>query len=426
MKEVLAVFLSAVLAAVALAVPVPHNADNPLAHLVRLYENLRFFELREAVAGMADNRAVAMEFFRGAVAVAFNRLEPAVEALRDYLEAAADLTPRSLTRESLTLLAEAYSRQGRYGDAARAHRLILERFSAGLDRAHKAHFEDQYNLWSALAGTPPQTIELGNGATIRMTNRYFPARIGDREYLVGTDTGSNVSVIYESLANEQSIPLVGRDIKVQTVTGKTIIGRAGVVREIRIGPIVVRNVVVLVLPDSFFRSSSPRTGVERRALLGMPVLAALGELTETRAGDLIIPARPAHRSAGNMCFFGSMPVVEVLHRGTRLSLCLDTGSPTTYLYPPFFRRYRGEIQARSRPRVSLLHGVGNERSVEIRILDRFAFETDGRSVAMDKVPVQTVVTHADSRRFFGTLGTDVLRKCRRMTVNFESMSFILE
>ncbi len=28
--------------------------------------------------------------------------------------------------------------------------------------------------------------------------------------------------------------------------------------------------------------------------------------------------------------------------------------------------------------------------------------------------------------FFGTLGTDVLRQCRRMTFNFESMCFILE
>lgn len=426
MKRVVAVLLSGVIAAAALAAPARRDAASPVTRLARLYEDCRFFELRDAVKGMTDNREVELDFFRGAVELGFNRLVPAVAALRGYLMDTMSLPPRSLTREAWALLAEAYRRQGRYRDAAEAYQVVLRRFGAELGPASKAHYEDQYNLWSALSEVPPQTVDLGNGALIRMTNRHFPARIGGREFFAGTDTGSNISVLYESLAQEQGIPLLGRDIKVQTVTGRTIVGRAGLVRELRIGPIVVRNVVVLVLPDGFFPSDKARLGVDRRALLGTPVLAALTEMTETRDGDLIIPAKPARRSNENMCFFGSMPVVEVVHRGARLSLCLDTGSPMTYLYPPFFRRYRGEIQVRSRPRVSLLHGVGNKRSVDVRIIDRFAFETDGRSVIMDRIPVQTEVTHADSRHFFGTLGTDVLRQCRRMTVNFESMSFILE
>ena len=426
MKRVLAVLLSGAIAAAALAAPAGHDAVNPLVKLARLYAGHRFFELRDAVVGMADNRQTDMEFFRGAVAVAFNRLGPAIAALRAYLADTMDLPPGGLIREAWALLAEAYRRQGRYRAAAEAYQAILQRLGAELSPVSKAQYEDQYSLWSALADVPPQTVDLGSGALIRMTNRHFPARIGGREFFAGTDTGSNISVLYESLAADLGIPLLGGDIKAQTVTGKAIVGRAGLVRELRIGPIVIRNVVVLVLPDSLFPATRSRLGVDRRALLGTPVLEAFKELTETREGDLIIPAEPTRRSGENMCFVGSMPVVEVVHRGARLSLCLDTGSPLTYLYPPFFRRYRGEIQVRSRPRVSLLHGVGNKRSVDVRILDHFNFETDGVSVAMDRIPVQTEVTNTDSRHFFGTLGTDVLRQCRRMTFNFESMCFILE
>ena len=426
MKRALTLCVCAVWAAAALALPARRGPDNPLVRLARLYEDQRFFELRDAVARMADNRQTEMAFFRGAVDVAFNRLGPAVAALTDYLADTAGLPPGGLTREARALLAEAYRRQGRYRDAAEAYQVILRRFGAELGPGTKARFEDQYSLWSALADVPPQTVDLGNGALIRMINRHFPARIGGREFFAGTDTGSNISVLYESLASDLGVPLLGGDIKAQTVTGKAIVGRAGLVREMRIGPIVIRNVVVLVLPDNLFQTARSRLGVDRRALLGTPVLEALKELTETRDGDLIIPARPGRRASENMCFVGSMPVVEVVHRGARLSLCLDTGSPLTYLYPPFFRRYRGEIQVRSRKRVSLLHGVGNKRSVDIRILDHFSFETDGVSVNMNRIPVQTEVTHADSRHFFGTLGTDILRQCRRMTFNFESMSFILE
>jgi len=43
-----------------------------------------------------------------------------------------------------------------------------------------------------------------------------------------------------------------------------------------------------------------------------------------------------------------------------------------------------------------------------------------------KIAVHTEVTHADTRYFHGTLGLDILAQCSRMTLNFESMSFILE
>ncbi len=40
--------------------------------------------------------------------------------------------------------------------------------------------------------------------------------------------------------------------------------------------------------------------------------------------------------------------------------------------------------------------------------------------------IQTHETHPDSRNFHGVLGIDLLSQCSRMTLNFVSMSFILE
>jgi hypothetical protein len=126
-------------------------------------------------------------------------------------------------------------------------------------------------------------------------------------------------------------------------------------------------------------------------------------------------------------FFSSFtPITEVMHRGVPLLMCIDTGSETTVLHPSFLRRYRGEIQPRSRQRKALLRGVGGVRLVKFRLLSEFDFRAGGRDVSLRRVAVQTEATNLLSYRFSGTLGLDFLSECSRLTLNFESMSFVLE
>jgi hypothetical protein len=405
---------------------VPAGPTTDLQRLARLYEDSRYFELRDALAPLRDDPAPDLEFFRGTVDQVFNRLEPAVSRLRRFLAAAEKGPVRMLTKEAGVLLADAYLRLGRYREAAVALRGVLARFGPILDEEERANLEKQAGLLAALAGVPPQKVEIPADTAIRMTDRHFPVQVGRRTFFAGYDTGANLSVLYESMAAELGVPLYGPAIRVQTGTGGWVEGRTGVLAEMRLGPIVFRNVVVLVLPDRFFRSAKARSGVDRRGLLGAPVLEALREFTETAAGEFLVPARPRPREGENMCFSGFMPVIEAVHRGARIRLCLDTGAAATVLYLPFYRRHRGEINARARPREITVGGIGDSRRVTVRVLDEFDFRAGGKDLAMRRVLVQTEATHADTRYFHGTLGNDLLSHCSRMTLNFVSMSFILE
>lgn len=401
------------------------HKTNDIRHIARLYETGRYFELRDALAALKDDRSVEIEFFRGAVDQVFNRLDAAVPRLRGFIAATGRSPACSLAKEAWVLLADAFRRLGRYRETADAFRSVLDRFGPLLDDAERAGYENQADSWSSLAGIPPQSVEFLADTVIRMTNRHFPVRVGRRTFFVGYDTGANMSVLYKSIADELGIAVFGPAIKIQTGTGLWIGGRTGVVPELKLGSLIVRNVIVLVLPDEVFPSAKARFGVDRRGLLGAPVLEGFREFTETAAGELIVPARPRSRTTENMCFSGFMPVVEAFHRGARLGLCLDTGAAATSLFPPFYRRYRGEIDARTRPRLSLVEGVGKPRAVPVRVLDEFAFRAGGQDLAIRKVMVQTLATHADSRYFHGTLGVDIMSQCSRMTLNFVSMSFIL-
>jgi hypothetical protein len=425
-KRVLIAGLAVVLAIAAVPLPAARKAADPLERLARLYEDGRYFELRDAVAAIKDPSLPELEFFRGAVDELFNRLDPAVSRLRNYLRSTEKSPAHMLIKEAWTLLGDTFRRLGRYREAAGAFQNILDHFGTVLNDDERINFRSQIELWSSLADVPPPRVEIAADTVIRMTKRQIPVLIGGRTFFVGYDTGSNLSILFKSVADELAVARYGPPIKVQTSTGKSIVGRVSVVPEMRLGSILIKNAIFLVLPDELFRSRETWSDMDQRGLLGLPVLEAFKEITETRDGDLIIPASPRPRPEQNMCFSEFLPIVEVRFRGARLSLCLDTGSSATYLYPPFLRRYRGEIKSRSRVRKSTLAGVGNSRSVSVHVLDEFAFKVGGKDLALRKVPVDAQITHADTRVFHGTLGIDILGQCTRMTLNFISMSFILE
>ncbi len=406
--------------------PARRQAKDPIERLARLYEECRYFELRDALPPPEAEGPVELAFFRGAVDQVFNRLEPAVLRLRDFLEVTRNGPPRMISKEAWVLLADAYRRLGRYREAADACRQALRRFGRLLPGNERDGLLSQADLWSALADIPPQRVEVARDATVRMTNRRFPVRVADRTVLFGYDTGSNMSILFKSVADELGLALYGPPVKVQTGSGGSVDGRIGVVPELGWESIRIWNAVFLILEDDLFPAGSDRADGVRKGLLGMPVLEALGEITETRAGDLIVTARPRPRRAQNMCFSGFMPVVEAIHRGARLRLCLDTGATATSLYPPYYRRFRGEINGRSRLRESVVGGLGDPRTVAVRVLDEFAFRAGGMDFALRRVLVQTQETHADSLRFHGTIGVDLLPRCSRLTMDFASMSFIAE
>ena len=419
-----ALFFAALAAA---ALPVfSEKSPDPSARVSSLYAEGRYFELRDALSALTDDSSAETEFYRGAVDQIFNRLDSAALRLERYLRNTEGRAVPRRDKEARFLLADAYYRLGRYADSAEAYRRILARYGPTFSAAEKAGCENQAGFVATLAGFPAPSVSVDDDTIIGMTDRHFPVQVGGRIFYFEYDTGSSVSIMCWSAAATLSIPMQGPPIRIQTGTGEGVDGRIGIVSEMRMGAVVIRNAAFLILPDDAFLPMKLRPGDRPGGLLGMPILAALKEFTETRDGDLIIPARPRPRTGQNMGFSGFRPFVEILYRGERLSFCLDTGADKTALYPPFFRIYQAWIKHRTTPRKSLVNAVGGSRAVPVYMLDEFAFASGGKGLALRRVAVQTKATHAGSLVFHGNLGLDILRQCSRITFNFESMSFIPE
>ncbi len=424
------VLIAAAAIALPAAGPAPPAARkgglNPLDDLARLCRDGRYFELRDAVARLDADPSPALDFYRGAVDVSFNRLEPAVAHLLGYLGGAPGRSSPPLARAARLLLADAYRRLGRYRDSAEMMRTILDRNGSSLNSGERLSLRNQLQLWSALSEVPPQTVEIRGDSDVPMSGRHIPVNAMGRTLSLGYDTGSSLSVLFRSAADDLGLPLFEPAFRIQSVTGKWIEARAAVVPELRFGEVTVRNAVFLVFPDSFFAPGRFYEGMTRHGLLGAPVMVALREFTETRDGRLLVPASPRTGPVvENMCFFGFTPVVEVLYRGAGLPFIFDSGSAETFLHPPFFRRFRGEINNRSKGKTIVLAGVGDRKIVRARVVDELDFEAGGLSLSLKRVSVHEQVTNNCSGLFFGTLGLDLLGQCERITLNFESMSCIL-
>ncbi len=402
------------------------NARSPLARLVRLYEEGRYFELRDAVALMDWNPSVEMEFFHGAVDAAFNRLGSAAAHLRRYTREWESRPVRPLDKEAWLLLSDVFRREGLYGKAAEALREVDSRFGTAFDQGEKRSLGDQIAFWSLVADIPPQTVSVEEDTTIRMEKRIFPVLIEGRAVPFGYDTGSSLSILYRSAAEDLGLPILPGTARIQTSTGAWIDGQVTVAREVRLGSVRVTNAIFLILPDEMFAAPHPGFGGGRKGLLGAPILVGLGEFTETKDGRLIIPASPPVHRLENMCLSGFLPIVDVDYRYARLPFFLDTGAAATTLNPPFVHRYPGETRSRSRARKTTLSGVGSRRPVTFHILREFAFKAGGKRLALRHIAAHTRVTNSNTGRFFGTLGLDILDECSRMTVNSVSMTFILE
>lgn len=417
-------------AAFAAAAPPPPGAagEIPTAPdpLASLYAERRYFELREALDDPKAGAAAEVEFYRGAVDQVFNRLEDSIARLEQYLrdtDAGADPLKRE---EACYLLAESFTRRGCYQKAAETYRQILQRFGPVLSPEEKAICENQEQFVAALAGFPPMSVRIDDDTTIGMIDRRFPVLVNDRTVFFKYDTGSSVSILCWSAAAVLDVSIQGPPVRIQTGTGEWIDGRIGVIPEMRMGSVFIRNAVFVILPDEALLPMKLRPGEIRGGLLGLPVLAAFREFTETRDGDLIIPARPGPRAGGNTGFYGFRLFVEIVHRGDRLALFLDSGADSTVLHPPFYRRFRGLINNSAPPAKARLEAVGGARTVPVRLLDEFAFDLGGKNLALRRVAVQMNAAHAGSRHFYGNLGLDVFRECKRITFNFESMSVSAE
>lgn len=390
------------------------RGGEPGAELLARYEARDFFALERRLPSLPADDPQRL-FFEGVLASARLRDARAEELLARFL-GLPDVTPQQ-RMEALFVLGNGRLRRGEYAAAARALSEALRGPISHLNAARKLDAEQNLAAVRALAGFPPPVVEVsGTETTLPVTRDgfgliHFDLQVDGQAERGVFDTLSNANLVSESFARSHRLRMTRTPVAIRAVTGRSVPGRFGMADRVRIGGLVLRNVVFLILPDGSL--AAPGAGESAGVVAGLPLLLPMGRARyDSARGTLTIAPtkKPPGMLAsidGNFLFDGLTPLVRVEHQGEPLPFVLDTGAQRTKLLPAFGRRFprawaaTGSGTLRGR-------GVGGTDRVEASFLPALALEVGGTTVPLRNVPALPA-----QRAFLppvdGTLGMDFLR-----------------
>jgi hypothetical protein len=241
------------------------------------------------------------------------------------------------------------------------------------------------------------------------------------------DTGAGLSTISESFADELKLKRLTGTLLVNGSTGARNRSSLAVADTLYLGTVLLRNVVFLVLPDSELTFSQINLSI--KAILGLPIIAKLGELHILQEGLLTMQpeARPNPCNMkpvgwwSNLALNGWSPIISVVVEGDTLSFHFDTGASGTELYPTYLARHRGRVLREGVAAKSERGGAGGIVQSDVYRLKNLGMEVAGRRVMLHKVDVIADATASRGDTFYGNLGQDVIGKFPEMVLDFKHM-----
>lgn len=211
----------------------------------QLYEQKRYFELRDSVA---DSPIETRAFFQSIVAAKFNRPAEAMELGQEYLQ-----TKHTLHRQdALELIANSAFRSFQYREAADTIQAVLDEFGDKIASKKKDDLLNFQSICRAVEQVPQQRVSKQGHTKLQNLEKSglkVNVTAGAEALPLLFDTGANISVLRKGIADKLGVRMLPSAIKVGTMTGNTVNAQMGVLPEIRIGQITVENPIFLVMSD---------------------------------------------------------------------------------------------------------------------------------------------------------------------------------
>jgi predicted aspartyl protease len=394
----------------------------------QLYKNKQFFDLRDAVEKAAKPLPPDYLFYRAAVANRFNDPKGSISFLDTFLKLRIGSDER--IQEAYELLADNYVKTFQYGKAAAAYKFLEQKYKTPISEDPEAAYANLAGLWSALEGTAAQTVSVEKDTVIqgkrdkaRLLN--IPVELSGHKMDFVFDTGANLSTMTVSTAGKLGLKVIEADVTIGSSTANKVKSKLAVVREMRIGGIVARNVVFLVLEDEALYF--PQADYRISAIVGFPVMQGIGKLTLSRDDRVTVAARRERSSLEpNMLLEGLEPVIAAEHNGKRMAFSFDTGATRTTFYNMFYEAASKAERAAAEPKTIKSGGAGGMTETPGYKMKDVEMSVGGKIARFPEIEVISEKTSERSRYFYGNIGQDVIKQHEKMTLDFISMRITFE
>ncbi len=313
----------------------------------------------------------------------------------------------------------------RYREAYQYSMQLLQKGDSVLTNAEKENVQNAAIIWKALSGAPAQQTYVVSETEIpfiRDTAGLINIVVNDSS---GTsscpfvfDTGANISVISDSLSKKMGLRKIGAPFKVKAITGKEINAYASVCNTLRLGSILINNVVFMIFPDSALTFGK---GYRIYGILGFPIIEQLGEFTISRSGKIRIPKQAQPKPISNFGLEQLTPVIRLATSDDTLAFTFDTGAQATILNVPFYDKYRQFVESTGTAADLKMGGAGGYTALKGYEIPEVVLIADGKPVILANIKVKTKSVTEDDKYYYGNIGQDFIGHFDEFTVNFKYM-----
>lgn len=350
---------------------------------------------------------------------AFNQLAASNEKIGSLFAQYSEALSDSAKYQLLHLKQMNHAKLYEYQQADTTIGEILARYRTLLDKDDQEDFENTRIIWRALSGQPKQTVEIDHDVEIKMKrdkaglqNLTVTADTSRSDFIF--DTGANLSTTTETTAQKFRMHIMEGSVQVHAITGITVPAKIALCPELNIHGIRVKNAAFLVFPDSAL--AIPQIDFQINGIIGFPVIEAMKEMQITKDGTLIIPEKRTKYAQRNMALDFLTPI---LHLGEEY-YTFDTGADGTILYRKYFIKHRQHIEA-THKETDLRFGGAGGHIVKKGYQVPFTVTVEGREITIDSVQVLKEGLNDDKNDYYGNIGQDLIKRFRKMTLNFEDM-----
>ena len=316
--------------------------------------------MRDSLAKSKNDKSPEILFYRAVVFNKFNEPEKSNEYLQKFLKN--KTADKNKIVEAYQLLADNYTKTYEYGKAADIYQKLNAEYKNDLSEKDFKDHENVGGLWNALRNAAPQTVSVEKDTLVSGTRDKakllnIPIQIGTQKMDFVFDTGANLSTMTVSTAEKFGLKIIEVNIDVGSSTDINIKSKLAVAPEMRIGNVLLKNVVFLVVEDKTMYF--PQIEYQIHAIIGFPVIKSLGRFTLTRDDKILISAKKEKiKAEPNMLLDGLLPLVSGIYKGKQMIFSFDTGATSSQLYATFYEAEAEEIKKQSELQKVKFGGAG--------------------------------------------------------------------
>jgi predicted aspartyl protease len=320
------------------------------------------------------------------------------------------------------ILADIAFAQGDYARAAKGYAEWGARL-AGDDPKRNEAAQDAA-IARALTGAPRQTILRRHPVPVAMPRDRAgllaaDAAINGHAQTVIVDTGADLSVLSISAARRLGVRIRKGASSIHSGTREAVPVRLGLAARVDFAGFRLAHVVFLVLEDANLAFPQSNGVYQIDAILGIPVLRAMGRVQFT--GDGRFAPEPAFvapaEGVADLRVIGSHLFVTARLGGIETPLHFDTGATDTTLTAAFAARHP-EVLKGLPLKESQTGGAGGGRTEQVAVWSAVPVEIGGRSMVLPSLEISTRETPGSPPRWIAQLGGDILDAFCGFTLDF--------